>query len=90
MGYDKQSFLLFVLIVCLIAITNSLQLEIVSNCFGLLLALICIHLRLSTVKEYLWPVMHNKGHARASFSFSYRSFSYKEPNLSCCLYMESG
>jgi len=51
MGYDKQSFLLFVLIVCLIAITNSLQLEIISNCFVLLLELICIHLRLSTVKE---------------------------------------
>lgn len=37
-----------------IAITNLSQLEIISNYFDLLLALICIHLRLmSTVKQYV-------------------------------------
>jgi hypothetical protein len=39
----SNSFLLFVLLaVCPIAITNSLQLEIISNCFGLLCTDVCV------------------------------------------------
>ena len=64
-----------------VAITNSLQHKVISNYFDFLLTLFCIHLRLmSTAKGYVWPA---KGHAHASFSFS-----DKEPNQSCCLYMK--